>query len=183
MQLIPRSAACCFCSTLEIHGSLFIYFHKLQIVNTVSTRHSSKHTPVGFSSASPVCDFELRPFSTPFPASSFPVKGLQVLDCNAVPSPCDGIPLSPLGQCSFPSLQPLIPGGGSSISSLHFIMGCCTQSLLWEGGSAFSVFILQQKLAAKFDGVSVQAELGERSASRITVMEEALHKHFGYLGT
>lgn len=115
------SAACCFCSTLEIHRSIFIYFHKLRIVNTASTQHSSKNTPAGFSLESPACNFELRLFSTPFPASSFsrmPVKGLKVLNGNIFPSFCEGDSVVTPGSVQFSLFA--APYSGCRIQHLLF---------------------------------------------------------------
>lgn len=105
--------------------SVFIYFHKLWIMNCTLTQHSCKHAPVGLSLALSVI---LSWGCSPLPFLCLPSLAclLKVLDCNIFPSLCDGIQLSPLGQCSLPSLQSLVLDTGSSISSLHFMMGCCS---------------------------------------------------------
>lgn len=124
------SAACSFCSTLEIHSSVFIYFHRLQIVSSTSSQHRSEHTAVG--AVFPLC--------------------------------------SPLFWEQDPA-------------SLHGIYyGLLHPELCFLQWISTSTLLQKIEIAAKFDGVSVQAELGVQSASGITVVEEALHKEFGCLG-
>lgn len=51
MQLIPRISCLLFLQHFGNSLSVFIYFHKLWIMNCILTQHSCKHAPVGLSLA------------------------------------------------------------------------------------------------------------------------------------